>query len=85
MRSTQARSIAGQCSWMVTGAAQICDCLPVVAGALPQLSTTRSLDSVEMPVVSPGHADGSPNSLVSGGARGGVGRQKVRPLQAGRS
>ena len=38
------------------------DFFPFVPVALPQLSTTCPGESVEMPNVSPGHTEGSPNA-----------------------
>jgi hypothetical protein len=55
-------SSARQCSWTATDAAKMADFLAVEAVALPQLVTTRVGDSVEIPNVSPGQTDVSPNS-----------------------
>src|SRR5436305_11425186 len=46
----------------VIGAAKISDFFPVEGVALPQLTTTCPGERVEMPNVSPGHTDVSPNS-----------------------
>jgi hypothetical protein len=46
----------------VTGAAKISDFFAVVGVSLPQLRTRWPGESVEMPNVSPGQTDVSPNS-----------------------
>jgi hypothetical protein len=57
------------------------DFLPLDGVALPQLRTTSEGDRVEMPNVSPGHTDGSPNWLETcTGADAKVDREALRQI-----
>src|SRR5438105_10143820 len=62
--SVRSRSIRRpQCSCTATCAAKMSDFFALEGVALPQLRTRSVGESVEIPNVSPGHTDVSPNSL----------------------
>jgi hypothetical protein len=52
-----------QCVLTPTFATKMSDFLPLDGVALPQLRTSWLGESIEIPVVSPGQTEGSPNSV----------------------